>query len=141
MTNSQTKNVVCLQSENVRRKAKMLKKIPLKPGSCNVHEPYKLEFNKQMWYYSKENEIRRDDICLDYPGGLRDVNQPDKIITFPCHGEKGNQEWIYTKEKQLIHKLSNLCIELNESKQLVMATCSMSNSGQIWNWKENKKSL
>lgn len=50
-----------------------------------------------MWYYSKENEIRRDDICLDYPGGHRDINLPDKIITYPCHGEKGNQEWVYTK--------------------------------------------
>ena len=57
-----------------------------------------------MWYFSKESEIRRDDICLDYPGGLRDVNQPDKIITFPCHGEKGNQEWIYTKVNNLKNK-------------------------------------
>lgn len=55
-----------------------------------------------MWYYSKENEIRRDDVCLDYPGGQRDINQPDKIITYPCHGEKGNQEWIYTKVNKKI---------------------------------------
>jgi polypeptide N-acetylgalactosaminyltransferase len=48
-----------------------------------------------MWYYSKNNEIRRDDICVDYPGGLKDAQKPEKVITYPCHGEKGNQEWVY----------------------------------------------
>ena len=41
------------------------------------------------------NEIRRDDICIDYPGGKNDINKEKKVITYPCHGEKGNQEWIY----------------------------------------------
>ena len=47
-----------------------------------------------MWYYSKENEIRRDDACLDYAGGLKNALKPNQIITFPCHGDRGNQEWI-----------------------------------------------
>lgn len=48
-----------------------------------------------MWYFSRSNEIRRDDICIDYPGGKADVNKENKVITYPCHGEKGNQEWLY----------------------------------------------
>jgi hypothetical protein len=49
----------------------------------------------KIWYYSRLNEIRRDDICIDYPGGKNDANKEKKVITYPCHGEKGNQEWIY----------------------------------------------
>ena len=52
-------------------------------------------FKKKMWYYSKNNEIRRDDACIDYASGMKGLKEPDKIITYPCHGEKGNQEWIY----------------------------------------------
>ena len=48
-----------------------------------------------MWYFSKNNEIRRDDLCVDYPGGRSGRGQPDRVIMYPCHGEKGNQEWRY----------------------------------------------
>ena len=37
---------------------------------------------------SKNGEIRRDDGCLDYSGG-------ESVIVYPCHGQKGNQEWQY----------------------------------------------
>ena len=50
----------------------------------------------QVWYYTKSNEIRKDDACLDYPGGKAGLNQPNKILTFSCHGSAGNQEWNYT---------------------------------------------
>jgi hypothetical protein len=33
-------------------------------------------------------------VCVDYPGGYNGANKPDKIVTYPCHGEKGNQEWV-----------------------------------------------
>lgn len=59
----------------------------------------------KVWYYSRNNEIRRDDACVDYPGGLGGANKPEKIITFPCHGERGNQEWIYTQVRLVITNL------------------------------------
>jgi hypothetical protein len=34
-------------------------------------------------------------MCIDYPGGQEDISKEKKIITYPCHGEKGHQEWIY----------------------------------------------
>jgi hypothetical protein len=55
-----------------------------------------------MWYFSKNNEIRRDDACIDYPGGQIGAGQTDKIITFPCHGERGNQEWLIN---QVLYKI------------------------------------
>ena len=44
---------------------------------------------------SKLGEIRRDDGCLDFSGGLNDIDKNDKVIVYPCHGMKGNQQWIY----------------------------------------------
>lgn len=50
--------------------------------------------------------MRRDDGCLDYSGG-------ESVIVYPCHGQKGNQEWQYREVGQdqikkkitLIHNL------------------------------------
>ena len=36
---------------------------------------------------SKEGEIRRDEGCMDYAGQY--------VMMYPCHGMKGNQEWVY----------------------------------------------
>jgi len=36
---------------------------------------------------SPEGEIRRDEGCIDYAGQL--------VMIYPCHGMKGNQEWLY----------------------------------------------
>ena len=42
---------------------------------------------------SKNGEIRRDDGCLDYSGG-------ESVIVYPCHGQKGNQEWQYREVRR-----------------------------------------
>ena len=39
---------------------------------------------------SKTGEIRRDESCLDYSG--------TDVILYPCHGSKGNQQWIYNPQ-------------------------------------------
>jgi len=41
----------------------------------------------QFWLLSPEGEIRRDEGCIDYAGQF--------VMIYPCHGMKGNQEWIY----------------------------------------------
>ena len=43
------------------------------------------------------------------------------------------------KIKQIVHKLTGLCMELNDKSELVAGTCSTANSKQNWNWKANKK--
>ena len=46
---------------------------------------------------SPTGEIRRDEGCLDYAGGIKDVDQDNKVIVFPCHRQQGNQRWIYNE--------------------------------------------
>jgi len=41
----------------------------------------------QFWMLSPDGEIRRDEGCIDYAGQF--------VMIYPCHGMKGNQEWIY----------------------------------------------
>ena len=73
---------------------------------------------------------------------MKGLKQPDKIITYPCHGEKGNQEWLYDQVKKSIkHKVTGLCIELNESNKLVMNNCDDENSRQKWFWQINTKQI
>lgn len=43
----------------------------------------------QFWMLSKDGEIRRDESCIDYAG--------KDVMIFPCHGNKGNQEWKYNQ--------------------------------------------
>ena len=54
-----------------------------------------MKSNHQSWYYSKEDEIRIDDACFDYPHNKAGKDQKNKIVTFGCHGSKGNQEFIF----------------------------------------------
>jgi polypeptide N-acetylgalactosaminyltransferase len=46
---------------------------------------------------SSAGEIRRDEGCLDYSGGIKDANKDDTVIVLACHGQKGNQRWIYNE--------------------------------------------
>ena len=74
---------------------------------------------------------------------MKGLKQQDKIITYPCHGEKGNQEWLYDKDKKLIkHKVTGLCIELDDSNKLIMNNCNENNSRQNnWLWQINNKQI
>ena len=38
---------------------------------------------------SAAGEIRRDEGCMDYAGQF--------VMIYPCHGMRGNQEWVYGK--------------------------------------------
>ena len=38
---------------------------------------------------TKTGEIRRDEGCIDYAGQY--------VMVYPCHGMRGNQEWVYGK--------------------------------------------
>ncbi|CAF0724495.1 unnamed protein product [Rotaria sp. Silwood1] len=90
----------------------------------------------QFFMLSKLGEIRRDDGCLDFSGGINDANKDDKVIVYPCHGMRGNQQWLYKENNQLYHAVSNLCLTLSEdSKHLRMSTCDENNPRHKWSWK------
>jgi polypeptide N-acetylgalactosaminyltransferase len=46
---------------------------------------------------SPAGEIRRDEGCLDYSGGVKDMDQDNAVVVLGCHGQKGHQEWIYNE--------------------------------------------
>jgi hypothetical protein len=90
-------------------------------------------FFKQIWYYTKKNEIRRDDVCLDYAGFTSGVNIEDKVITYSCHNSKGNQQWQYDKDKkQILHTHSQLCLQMNSNSKVVMSECDIQKTNQQW---------
>jgi len=44
----------------------------------------------KFWMLSKVHEIRRDDYCLDY-----DMQSNAIVMIWECHGQGGNQKWLY----------------------------------------------
>ncbi|CAF0872116.1 unnamed protein product, partial [Didymodactylos carnosus] len=73
-------------------------------------------------------EIRRDDGCLDFSGGVHEVGKDDKIIVYPCHGMKGNQHWAYKENGHIFHQVSSLCLALStDNKHIQMEKCDESN--------------
>jgi len=51
-------------------------------------------------------EIRRDDGCFDYAG--------KSVVIYPCHGQRGNQEWQYTPVSVYFHIY--LCRRFTQNK-------------------------
>ncbi len=85
---------------------------------------------------SKNGEIRRDEHCFDYSGGKSNKGVPDKIFTYTCHSQGGNQRWEVTDKGQIKHD-SGLCIELDKDQvKVYMETCDSTNPRQIWIWKK-----
>ncbi|EYC19904.1 hypothetical protein Y032_0023g775 [Ancylostoma ceylanicum] len=68
-----------------------------------VLHPCNEQDDNQFWMLSKDGEIRRDEICVDYAG--------EHIMAFPCHGSKGNQEWRYNHQTgRVLHAISQKCM-------------------------------
>lgn len=63
----------------------------------------------QYWMLSKTGEIRRDESCLDYSGS--------DVILYPCHGSKGNQQWIYNP--QVMDRSQNVLLLIYESSNIL----------------------
>ena len=89
---------------------------------------------------SKNGEIRRDKHCLDYPGGRTHLGVKEKIISWTCHNQGGNQKWTF--ENDLIKHHSGFCMELSQDKKSIfMQECDPSNTHQVWKWRRRDKKL
>ncbi|KAL5006593.1 hypothetical protein ScPMuIL_015399 [Solemya velum] len=119
-------------SGEVRSKAKPMC-VDSAVDSHNYHKPVNMwpchnQGGNQYWMLSKNNEIRRDDGCLDYSGG-------ENIIIYPCHGQKGNQEWEYKEDNTVVHANTGKCMEVSyDGQKLTMKQCTGIDR-QIWSWK------
>ena len=85
---------------------------------------------------TETGEIRRDDSCLDYHGGVS-----DSIMNRRCHGARGNQEWRYEQNSgNIYHVNSNKCVTITQDKiKIIMSKCQLKSQRQIWNMHLNKK--
>ena len=93
----------------------------------------------KLFLLSKSNEIRHDNICLDYSGDKKNIGVKDQISQAICHGQQGNQKW-WMEDDDLIRHESGLCMELLEDKSsVVMSECDVNNERQKWIWKKNEK--
>ncbi|XP_065200239.1 putative polypeptide N-acetylgalactosaminyltransferase 9 isoform X2 [Planococcus citri] len=108
--------VYCLDSPT--RKADTHKAVGLYP--C-----HKMGGN-QYWLLSKNGEIRRDEMCIDYAG--------TDVFLFPCHGSRGNQMWIYKPQENVVqHGSSKKCLAISEDKKkLTMEPCNANLPRQRW---------
>ncbi|XP_029652605.1 polypeptide N-acetylgalactosaminyltransferase 5-like isoform X2 [Octopus sinensis] len=99
----------------------------------NMHKPVIMwpchnQGGNQYWMLSKNDEIRRDDGCLDYSGG-------ENVIIYPCHSQHGNQEWQYREDRTILHVNTLKCMEISmDGKTLLMKPCTGIDR-QIWFWK------
>lgn len=88
---------------------------------------------------SKNGEVRRDEHCFDYSAGRGGLGQKDKIFTYSCHGQGGNQKW-RVENDQIIHD-SGFCIEMDRDKAgIFMQNCDINNQRQLWKWKKRDTS-
>ncbi|CAF0988044.1 unnamed protein product [Rotaria sp. Silwood1] len=90
----------------------------------------------QFFLMSKLFEIRREEKCLDYPGGQSELGKPGKVVSFSCHSMQGNQMWTY--ENDILRHASGFCIELSSKndKDIFMSNCDPTNNYQKWFWKK-----
>ncbi|CAF3866447.1 unnamed protein product [Adineta steineri] len=88
----------------------------------------------QFFLLNPAGEIRRDDGCLEYGGGKLDMDKDDKVLIDRCHGQRGNQSWIYNKNNQIYHPTSDSCLALTANKHIQMQRCDVNNGYHKWLW-------
>ena len=85
----------------------------------------------QKWYFSKYDQIRRDDGCFDF--------HRNQFVTLTlCDLHNPNQLWTFSSEGALVHRNSNMCLEISyDGKDLLMSQCNGSVKQQ-WEFKVNQ---
>ncbi|CAI9728458.1 Hypothetical predicted protein [Octopus vulgaris] len=81
----------------------------------------------QHIYYTKKNELRINDICLDFGNDLSAA---------PCHGMKGDQFWTLFPNRMIYHNVSNRCLE-NVERDVMLMPCAYKPQ-QLWSVLENR---
>lgn len=88
-----------------------------------------------MFSLSREWEIRREEICLDTPAKIDPENQ--KIFFGECGESHLQQHWNHTRNGQIIHTATGLCVDLQGIKSgqdLLLKACNPNAESQKWTW-------
>ena len=82
--------------------------------------------SNQMFYLTENDEIRRDDMCVEVRDGAQ-------LVQSSCHGKKVNQEWKYRDDDTIFNPFYDKCMEISSmvGGKIGMNTCDGSNR-QIW---------
>jgi hypothetical protein len=97
-------------------------KVRLVPCESRPPSPATSEF--YMWTKMAQLRIETDFTARCIDSSERGENKPVGI--YPCHGQKGNQEFEYTPKLQIRHIGSGMCLTAHREKGAwhpVMATC------------------
>jgi hypothetical protein len=93
--------------------------------------------------FSRRDEISRDELCLDYNSDSKNPEEKFNIYTRHCHGEGGNQKWLYENGMIKFPKM-NGCLEMSsngDSKQISVQPCSQNSTRQMWKWSKRLTKL
>ena len=119
--------------------------LDLSIGAMNQLEPLKLfpchsMGGHQYWMFSKNGEIRRDEMCLDF------IAAKNMLALYPCHGMGGNQMWLLNGW-QIKHKQTDECLTVSgndtpvqplpissEMRYAILSACKKGDKKQEWEW-------
>lgn len=73
----------------------------------------------QAFQYTLLDEFRQDEACLDVSQSFSGA----KITFYGCHELRGNQEFKYTKDKKIVHVITNNCVTATDKGYPVMESC------------------
>ncbi|XP_058836082.1 putative polypeptide N-acetylgalactosaminyltransferase 9 [Topomyia yanbarensis] len=78
----------------------------------------------QLWFFTSDGEITREDHCMDFDG--------TKLDMIRCHRMKGHQLWVFDSDsKQFRHVYHKRCLEWDAGK-LKMSDCAEVGTKQQW---------
>ncbi|XP_072948675.1 putative polypeptide N-acetylgalactosaminyltransferase 9 [Epargyreus clarus] len=89
--------------------------------------PCHFQGGNQYWVYTKDGEIRRDDMCLDFI--------LNTVMLFFCRGRVASQIWLYdNKTENIRHMKTQNCLQaarFHQKYKVILDKCTTS-SAQKW---------
>lgn len=83
--------------------------------------------------YSGEIRSKAEPLCLESPYRFGKINKP--LTVFHCHGQKGNQYWLYTQKGEIRHDLYG-CID-DAGSTVYVNSCHGLGGNQKWTYRED----
>ncbi|XP_062604010.1 polypeptide N-acetylgalactosaminyltransferase 5-like [Saccostrea cucullata] len=83
--------------------------------------------------YSGEIRSKTQPVCLESSNRYGEVNKPLQV--YHCHGQKGNQYWLYTQKGEIRHDLHG-CID-DSGQEVVVNGCHGDGGNQNWTYKDD----
>ncbi|XP_039753241.1 putative polypeptide N-acetylgalactosaminyltransferase 9 isoform X2 [Pararge aegeria] len=74
------------------------------------------------------------DMCVDSAAGPEDMKKP--VNVWPCHGEYGNQYWMYSKNGEI--RRDETCLDYS-GHDVVLYPCHGAKGNQLWLYDHNTK--